>query len=88
VKVETGAGDLPVDPERLRREFGLGDDDIAAYIEVTRRILSERDPRERARVTREILARGRTAREKGGTTPADQLAAKYLAAVERMQRRG
>jgi hypothetical protein len=84
--------DLPVDPARLRREFpALTDGAIAAFEEVTRRILAEARPEARARVTREILARGRQARERGaGATlsPEESLAARYLAAVDKMQRPG
>ena len=60
-----GARDLPVDPARLRRQFpDLTDGDIAAFEEVTRRILDEGKPETRARLTREIVARGRQARER------------------------
>ena len=78
---------LPVDPERLRREFpSLDDGDVEAYLEVTRRILGERDPVARARVTRDTLARARAAREGGARTAEDTVAMRYLAAVEKMQR--
>ena len=81
-----GAAADPVDPERLRREFpALDDADLAAYLDVTRRILAERDPAARARLTRETLARARAARD--GSGPADALAARYLAAIEKMQRK-
>ena len=84
--------ELPVDPARLRREFpALTDGDIAAFEEVTRKILAEGKPEARARLTREILARGREARARaatGVTLSADEtLAARYLAAVEKMQSR-
>lgn len=84
--------DLPVDPARLRRQFSdLTDDDIAAFEEVTRRILSEQRPEARARLTREIVAQGRRARERAGTgatlSAEESLAARYLAAVEKMQPR-
>ena len=84
--------DLPVDPARLRREFpGLTDGDVAAFEEVTRRILAEARPDARARLTREILTRGRQARESeaaGAKLSADEsLATRYLAAVEKMQRK-
>ena len=87
-----GARDLPVDPARLRRQFpDLTDGDIAAFEEVTRRILDEGKPEARARLTREIVARGRQAREReaaGTKLSADEsLAARYLAAVDKMQRR-
>jgi hypothetical protein len=85
-----GARDLPVDPARLRRQFpDLTDGDIAAFEEVTRRILDEGKPETRARLTREIVARGRQAREReaaGTKLSADEsLAARYLTAVEKMQ---
>jgi hypothetical protein len=84
------ARDLPVDPARLRRQFpDLTDGDIAAFEEVTRRILGEGKPEARARLTREIVARGReaTARAATGVTLSaeETLAARYLAAVEKMQ---
>ena len=82
---------LPVDLDRLRREFpGLTDEDVAAYVEVTRRILAA--PAEgRGRVTRDTLAGARAARDKAGRgdplTPAETVLARYLAAVEKMQRK-
>lgn len=82
--------DLPVDPARLRREFpALTDADIAAFEEVTRRILAETRPEARARVTREIVARGRQARERdaAGLSADESLAVRYLAAVEKMNPR-
>ena len=82
------AAALPVDPGRLRRQFpDLTEDDVAAYVEVTRRILEERDPAARARVTRDTLARARSAREAGARDEADRLALRYLSAVEKMQGR-
>jgi len=87
----TGARrDLPVDPERLRRLFPqLTDEDLAAYAEVTRRILSEPSPERRARVIRETLARGRQARDRqasgGVLTDAEALDVRYLSAVAKMQ---
>ena len=78
---------LPVDVERLRREFpALTAEDLDAYAAVTRRILAARDPADRARITRETLARGRAA----PTEPRDadeRLAARYVAAVAKMQGR-
>jgi hypothetical protein len=84
------ARDLPVDPARLRRQFPeLTDGDIAAFEEVTRKILAEGKPEARARLTRELLARGREARTRaaaGATlSAAETLAVRYLAAVEKMQ---
>jgi hypothetical protein len=82
-------GALPVDPARLRQQFpSLTDADVAAFEAVTRRILSQPDPVARARVTREVLARGRAAREQGAVTdPEDRLAQAYLDSVEKMQRK-
>jgi hypothetical protein len=82
--------DLPVDPARLRKQFpDLTDGDIAAFEDVTRRILGEARPDTRARLTRAIVAQGRKARERaaaGEKLSADEsLAARYLAAVEKMQ---
>jgi hypothetical protein len=79
---------LPVDVERLRRQFpDLTDDDVDAYVTVTRRILAARDPAERARITRETLARGRAARDNAPGDDEARLAARYVAAVEKMQGR-
>lgn len=84
------AGDvpLPVDIERLRRQFpALTAEDLDAYVAVTRRILAAPDSADRARITRETLARGRAAR---AATPGDdeeRLALRYVAAVEKMQGR-
>ena len=87
-KVALGEAALPVDVERLRRQFpGLTDDDVDAYVTVTRRILAARDPAERARITRETLARGRAARDVEGRDDDDRLAVRYLAAVAKMQGR-
>ena len=56
-----GEAPLPVDPERLRRQFpALTDEDVEAYVTVTRRILSA-SAADRARLTRETLARARAA---------------------------
>ena len=84
------AGDapLPVDVARLRRQFpALTDDDLDAYATVTRRILAVADPADRARITRETLARGRAARAAPPRDDEDRLAVRYLAAVEKMQPR-
>jgi hypothetical protein len=88
----TAARDLPVDPARLRKQFpALDDGDIAAYEEVTARILAQRRPNERARLAREIVALGRRARERAGSGIAlsaeESLGARYLAAVDKMQGR-
>jgi hypothetical protein len=87
-----GARDLPVDPARLRRQFpDLTDGDIAAFEEVTRKILGQPGAEARAKLTRQILAQGRQGRERaaaGTALSADEtLAARYLTAVEKMQGR-
>jgi hypothetical protein len=69
---------LPVDPERLRREFPeLTDDDLDAYVTVTKRILAAKAG-DRPRLTREVLEKGRQKK--------DDLSARYVAAVDKMQR--
>lgn len=83
---------LPVDPERLRREFpALTAQDLDAYIEVTRRILDA--PAEaRPRVTRDALEGGRRAQDKAARgeplPPPEALLARYLEAVGKMQKKG
>lgn len=84
-------GRLPVDPERLRREFSaLTPEDVDAYVEVTRRIMGAA-PDARGHVAREAIAGGRRAREKaarGVVLAADEaLFLRYLDAVGKMQRR-
>jgi hypothetical protein len=80
---------LPVDVDRLKAEFpDLTDDDLAAYVAVTRRVLS--DPAGRARAMRDVIDRARAARlaqASGATLGKDeQLLARYLAAMDKMQR--
>ena len=82
--------DLPVDLERLRKQFpDLTADDLDAYAEVTRGILSQASPNQRARLLRDTLARGRQARDKkaGGATlsEGESLDLRYLQAVAKMQ---
>jgi hypothetical protein len=81
---------LPVDPARLRREFpDLTEDEVAAFEEVTHRILGQGRPDARAKLTRELLALGRKGREKtaaAALSEEESLAARYLAAVEKMNR--
>ena len=81
---------LPVDPDRLRRQFPeLTAEDLQAYEEVTRRILTEASADRRAQLTRATLARGRQARDKqaaGGTLSQDEARDfSYLQAVAKMQ---
>jgi hypothetical protein len=79
---------LPVDVERLRRQFpALTAEDLEAYAAVTRRILAASDPVARARITRETLARGRAARGAEPRDEDDRLALRYLTAVDKMQGR-
>jgi hypothetical protein len=85
-------GQLPVDPARLRARFPeLTDSDVEAYAEVTRRILDQKGEKDRSKVARQFIVQGRQAREgaAAGTTLSDDesLAARYLAAVEKMQGR-
>ena len=81
--------DLPVDLDRLKREFpDLTDDDLAAYVAVTRRVL--KDPAGRARAVRAVMEAARAAQQKaasGGSLASDeQLLVRYLAAMAKMQR--
>lgn len=79
---------LPVDPERLRTQFpALTDDDLAAYLEVTKRVLA--DPQAKGKAMRAILESGRAARTKpaASLTADEQLQVRYLAAVDKMQGR-
>jgi len=81
---------LPVDPERLRKQFPqLTDADIEAYAGITRRILEKQGAAERARLTRDILETARTARTKASAgsdlTERERQALRYLDAVEKMQ---
>ena len=87
-----GGGDLPVDPARLRKQFpALTETDLAAYQEVTRRILAESRPDARAALTRDLIAQGRRARTRAAAgerlSEDESLATRYLAAVEKMQGR-
>jgi len=83
-------GPLPVDPTRLQRQFPeLTADDLAAYTEMTGRILSEPSPDRRAQLIRDTLARARLARDRqasgGALTDAEALDLRYLNAVAKMQ---
>jgi hypothetical protein len=78
-------GALPVDVERLRKQFpALTDVELDAYVTVTRRIMSA-TAADRARITREILARARAAVAAAPGDAEGRLAARYLAAVTKMQ---
>ena len=79
---------LPVDPERLRQQFpALTDDDLAVYEQVTQEVLG--DPLARGKSMAALMARARAAREKlaagQGLTRDEDLAVRYLSAVEKMQ---
>jgi hypothetical protein len=83
-------GELPVDPERLRAQFpALSDDDLDAYVTVTRRVLA--DPLKKGRAMREIMTTAEQARAKQASGAAlsseESLALRYLAAVRKMQGR-
>ena len=80
---------LPVDLDRLKAEFpDLTDEDLQAYVAVTRRVLA--DPGARAGAMREVLDSARKAQEKaagGGALTADEhLLVRYLSAMAKMQR--
>jgi len=82
-------GALPVDPARLRAEFPeLTEEDLAAYVEVTQRLLAQ--PEARGRLLREVMAVGQDARRRSGTgsplSPDEERALRYLRALEKMQR--
>ena len=79
---------LPVEPERLRSRFpSLTDEDIDAYVTVTKRVLA--DPRSRGPAMAEVMAAAQRAseREAGGAelTEDERLALRYLRAVGKMQ---
>ena len=81
---------LPVEPERLRSRFpSLSDEDVDAYVEVTRQVLALADPRSRGRAMAEVMAAAQRAseREAGGAELAqdERLAVRYLRAVGKMQ---
>jgi hypothetical protein len=81
---------LPVDPERLRRQFpSLTDEDLAAYAEVTRSLLA--DPARRGRRLSEVVAASQRGREKeAASLPLDddeRLALAYVSALAKMQGR-
>jgi hypothetical protein len=80
---------LPVDPERLRERFpSLDDEDLAAYAEVTRRVLAA--PRSRGRVLADTLSLAQRAREKESQSAPleaeERLALAYVRALDKMQR--
>ena len=77
-----------MEPERLRARFpALTDDDLDAYLTITKRVLA--DPGSRGRAMAEVMAAGRRAQEKEAAGSAlseeEALALRYLAAVDKMQ---
>lgn len=79
---------LPVDPERLRREFpALEDRDLDAWEVVTRRLLA--DPRRRGALLAELVAAAERARQKEASALAldeeERLGLDYLRAMAKMQ---
>jgi hypothetical protein len=81
-------GGLPVDVDRLKSQFpSLTDEDLLAYVTVTRRVLG--DPAARAKKMREVMEAARQAQQKAAAgaklTPEEQLLARYLAALAKMQ---
>ena len=80
---------LPVDASRLKDEFpDLTDEDLHAYVTVTRRVLG--DPAARAKKMREVMDSARQAQQKAAAgaklTSEDGLLVRYLAAMAKMQR--
>ena len=78
---------LPVPPEELRRRFpSVTEDELAAYVEVTQRIMSAPN---RAAVVKEVLVHGRETQDKvAAGQPLDEagrVAHLYLAAITKMQ---
>jgi hypothetical protein len=81
---------LPVTAARLRAEFpALTDEDVAAYQEVTGRLVAS--PRDRGRLLAEVLAAAARAREKetasSPLTEEERLALAYFRALEKTQGR-
>jgi hypothetical protein len=79
---------LPVDPERLRRQFpSLTDEDLAAYAEVTRSLLA--DPARRGRRLADVMAAAQRGREKEAASAPleddERLGLAYVRALAKMQ---
>lgn len=88
-RARTAPAALPVDIERLRAEFpDLTDEDLKAYVSVTRRVLG--DPATRAKAMRDLMERARQAREKADAgrrlSEDDERLVRYLEALGKMQR--
>jgi len=80
---------LPVDPRRLKEEFPeLTEDELDAYVTITKRVLAK--PETRGRAMRELMAQAGEAQKKaaaGGRLKAEEaLLVRYLQAVSKMQR--
>jgi hypothetical protein len=78
-----------VDPARLRAQFpALTDEDLEAYVRVTRRVLA--DPASKGRLMRGVMEAARSAGEKAAAGAAlsaeESLALRYVEAVGKMQR--
>jgi hypothetical protein len=76
--------------ERLRRQFpSLTDDDVDAYVTVTRRILSA-PAADRARVTHVLLTKARAIegekRDPTSLSPEDLILLRYLTSLRKIQR--
>jgi hypothetical protein len=81
--------ELPVDVDRLKAEFpDLTDEDLQAYVAVTRRVLG--DPAARAKQMRQVMDSARQAQQKAATgvklTADEDRLVRYLAAMAKMQR--
>jgi hypothetical protein len=84
-KVKREAADIPVDADRLRKQFpALTEDELAAYVTVTRSIMTAEN---RAAVLRGVITRGREAQDRGGPLKdeQDKLAVTYLDALSKIQ---
>jgi hypothetical protein len=78
---------LPVSAERLKQQFpSLTDDDLAAYTEVTTRLLGDT---RKGRALSEVMMTAVRAREKEASgaalDPTESLCLRYLRALEKMQ---
>ena len=87
-KVKREAAAIPVDADRLRKQFpALTEAELAAYVTVTRSIMTAAN---RAALLKTVMERGRTAQDRtkrGEALDANEaLASNYLAAIGKMQR--
>jgi hypothetical protein len=77
-----------VNPERLKKEFpDLTEEDLEAYVTVTRRLLA--DPTKRVQVLEDVKAKAQAAQAKAGAglSPDEALAGRYMQAIQKMQKR-